>query len=206
MITITQHGTKVSGKCPVYAWAHLVYRIRSYKGTTDNTPVNTFKLPNGKLGLISSKQVREHLRTTVQYFGASRLGVELSNIGNHSIRTSCAMLLYLANVRTSTIMLIGRWKSDAFLLYIRRQVKEFTEGVTLRMIDQSDTFFSIGHSNLSTSDVQKEHFLTQDVEYLCSSNKTFTVSSVCKGSNGTSTSIVRKDNNKHTTKFHMWND
>ena len=53
------------------------------------------------------------------------------------------MLLYLANVRTSTIMLLGRWKSDAFLLYLRRQVKEFTEGVTHQMTSQPDLFFNI---------------------------------------------------------------
>ena len=53
------------------------------------------------------------------------------------------MLLYLANVRTSTIMLLGWWKSDAFLLYLRRQVKEFMEGVTHQMTSQPDTFFTI---------------------------------------------------------------
>ena len=53
------------------------------------------------------------------------------------------MLLYLAEVRTSTIMLLGRWKSDAFLLYLRRQVKEFTEGVTKAMTSQPNMFFQI---------------------------------------------------------------
>ena len=40
-------------------------------------------------------------------------------------------------------MLLGRWKSDAFLLYLRRQVKEFTDGVTEAMTSQPNMFFQI---------------------------------------------------------------
>ena len=39
-------------------------------------------------------------------------------------------------------MLIGRWNSDAFLLYIRKQVQEFTSGVSSKMINTS-SFFTI---------------------------------------------------------------
>ena len=39
-------------------------------------------------------------------------------------------------------MLIGRWQSDAFLAYIVKQVKEFTKGVSTRML-QHETFFNI---------------------------------------------------------------
>ena len=40
------------------------------------------------------------------------------------------MAMYLNDVPTYTIMLVGRWSSDAFLKYIRRQVQEFTSGVS----------------------------------------------------------------------------
>ena len=40
-------------------------------------------------------------------------------------------------------MLLGRWKSYAFLLYLRRQVKEFTQDVTTQMGAQPDLFFTI---------------------------------------------------------------
>ena len=39
-------------------------------------------------------------------------------------------------------MLLGRWCSNAFLLYIRRQVQEFSAGVSADMVSQ-DTFFTI---------------------------------------------------------------
>jgi hypothetical protein len=44
------------------------------------------------------------------------------------------MAIHLAGVPVLTIMLIGRWSSDAFLRYIRRQVQEFSSGVSSRML------------------------------------------------------------------------
>ena len=67
----------------------------------------------------------------------------VNTVGTHSLCSSCAMLLYLSNICTSTIMLLGRWKSDAFLLYLWRQVKEFTQEVTKQMGAQPDVFFTI---------------------------------------------------------------
>ena len=39
-----------------------------------------------------------------------------SEIGCHSIRSACAMTLYLAGFGVATIMLIGQWRSYSFLL------------------------------------------------------------------------------------------
>ena len=44
------------------------------------------------------------------------------------------MAMYLDEVPVYTIMLIGRWSSDAFLLYIRKQVVQFSHNVSNRMI------------------------------------------------------------------------
>jgi hypothetical protein len=41
-----------------------------------------------------------------------------------------------------TIMLMGRWSSNAFLRYIRKQVKEFSHGVSSKMI-RNENFFTI---------------------------------------------------------------
>ena len=56
--------------------------------------------------------------------------------------------MYLAQhpirVPTYTIMLQGRWCSDAFLCYIRKQVKEFSKGVSEAMVsEESFRFFTI---------------------------------------------------------------
>jgi hypothetical protein len=40
------------------------------------------------------------------------------------------MQMYLAEIPVYSIMLIGRWLSDAFLWYIRKQVKQFSLNVS----------------------------------------------------------------------------
>jgi hypothetical protein len=47
----------------------------------------------------------------------------------HSIRSGSAMAMYQGKCLVYTIMLIGRWSSDAFLWYIPKQVMEFSHNV-----------------------------------------------------------------------------
>jgi hypothetical protein len=74
------------------------------------------------------------LRTAAQSVGSANLGFELKEIGTHSLRPEAAMEMYLAGVPVYTIMLIGRWSSDAFLHYIRKQVKQFSRHVAKQII------------------------------------------------------------------------
>ena len=52
------------------------------------------------------------------------------------------MALFLAGVPVLTIMIIGRWKSDAFLRYIRKQIALFSQNLTDKML-QVDSFFTM---------------------------------------------------------------
>ena len=52
------------------------------------------------------------------------------------------MWMHLAGVPSYSIMMIGRWSSDAFLLYIRRAVQEFSGGISQKMLNR-ETFFSL---------------------------------------------------------------
>ena len=74
----------------------------------------------------------KQIRHTVN--NMSGLGFTGEEVGTHSIRASLAMALYLSKRAISTIMLLGRWSSDAFLLYVRRQVQEFSAGVSADMV------------------------------------------------------------------------
>ena len=51
------------------------------------------------------------------------------------------MAMYRDGVPTFTIMLIGRWSSDAFLRSIRKKIEQFTHNVSRRML-QHDSFFT----------------------------------------------------------------
>jgi hypothetical protein len=134
-----KHETIIHGRtddpvlCPVKQWAHLVNRIWSYQGTTENTPVSTV-WRNDRREQITSRQVITSLRAACATIGSARLGFEPDKIGTHSLHSGAAMEMYLAGVPVYTIMLIGRWSSDAFLRYICRQVEQFSKDVSHKMI------------------------------------------------------------------------
>lgn len=62
--------------------------------------------------------------------GKESLGFNSKEIGTHSIRSGGAMIYCLAKTESYIIQIIGRWKSDSFLKYIRKQIQEFTSGIT----------------------------------------------------------------------------
>jgi hypothetical protein len=196
---ITQHRTLPHKQlCPVRAWAQIIHRISTYKGTNKDTTVNTFQKA-GKLVKITSNQTRNVIRSNVKSIGQERLGINADAVGTHSLRSSCAMLLYLANVRTSTIMLVGRWKSDAFLLYLRRQVKEFTAGVTNQMVTQPDMFFTIPSD--TTDDLPNRQKAAWD-DPMTSNPNSIASSSRFNGSG--STNNTSNSNQPHAPAFHVW--
>jgi hypothetical protein len=65
----------------------------------------------------------------------TKLGIRRSEIGTRSIRSGAVMVMYLAGVPVFSIMLIGRWSSTAFLRYIRKQIQEFLQGISSKMIE-----------------------------------------------------------------------
>ena len=62
------------------------------------------------------------------------LGFSGDDVGTHSIRAGGATTMVLAKVDTYVIKLQGRWKSDAFMKYIRKQVQQFSSDISDKMI------------------------------------------------------------------------
>ena len=126
--------------CPVRAWASIARRVLSYPGTDEKSYVNTI-FTDDKISTISSSTVRTKLRSAADRIGEERLGFKGEDIGTHSIRSGAAMAMYLAEVPTFSIMMIGRWSSDAFLKYIRKQVEQFSHNVSSRML-RNESYFT----------------------------------------------------------------
>jgi hypothetical protein len=126
----TQRRTGNPVLCPVLRYGSVVRRILWQNPLAPNaTKLNTIHIGT-MIGTITNDYVRELLRTT-----CFRLFVYNSTkIGNKSIRSGAAMSLFLSNVSTARIMLLGRWSSDAFLAYIRPQVLEWTSHMSRSMI------------------------------------------------------------------------
>jgi hypothetical protein len=119
--------------CPILQWAQLVNRILSYPNITCDTPVCTV-WRHERLDKIASMQVLLALRTASKEVGSARLGFKPSKMGTHSLCSGAAMETYLAGVTVYPIMLIGRWLSNAFLRYIRKQVEQFSRHVAKQML------------------------------------------------------------------------
>jgi hypothetical protein len=131
--TITQWRTSHNVLCPVKQWAAIVTRISSYEGTNNSTPVSTV-LRHNTLDNITAKEIILSLQDAVVAHGEDDLRIHRSEIGTHSIRSGAAMAMYLGGVPVFAIMMIGRWSSDAFMKYIRKQIEEFTFDVSARML------------------------------------------------------------------------
>ena len=118
---MTQKGTDHAFMSPVKIWYETVKRIRGYPGADDETPVSAV-WRNERTQYVTSEDMNTALRATAKAIGEDKLGFKISKIGTHSLRSGAAMAMTLDQVPVYVIMMIGRWSSDAFLKYIRKQV------------------------------------------------------------------------------------
>jgi hypothetical protein len=146
--SITHHRSKDAvgngEMCPVGCWARTIQRIRSYpikESDLPSTPVNTVYV-EGKKFLLTGENFLLRLRSIVGKIGNTILGFGPEEVGNHSIRSSSAMAMFLAGTPVYTIMLQGRWRSDAFMRYIRKEVLQSSTGISSRML-QFESFYTI---------------------------------------------------------------
>ena len=156
-VTVTQHRTRANsgtGLCPVRALAGLVSRISAYEldatkwKDVTTRPMNLVVTPGSgvRVTTITAGEVLQHLRAAAIQYGETRLGFPASRIGTHSLRSGAAMAMFLAGVPVETIQLIGRWRSQTFMRYIRIQVQQMTRGVADDMTT-NPRFFTINREN-----------------------------------------------------------
>jgi len=130
--SVTQSRSGDPVLCPVQAAAAVVRRLLS-DGATPDTFLCTYRAESGMCCSVDSKAALQILRSFIATID-SNYGIQPTDVGLHSLRASAAMAMYLNEVPVYTIMLLGRWSSDAFLRYIRKQVTEFSNNVSRRMI------------------------------------------------------------------------
>jgi hypothetical protein len=141
----TQRRTTDAILCPVKRAASLIARIlRRVPNHSAATTINTVHLQGATLTL-TGEFLRDRLRATCStYGGKAEFGFDAHKIGTKSIRSGAAMSLFLMNNSSDRIMLLGRWLSKAFLAYIRPQVLEWTNNMSMDMT-QADSFLDVGN-------------------------------------------------------------
>jgi len=147
----TQKKTGHKFLCPVRRWGSAVKRVlTTVPNASPDTPVCSVRTDSKKTKLITSTNTRNLLRKVCKKYGGKRkFGFAPSEIGNKSTRSGAAMSLFLNNHSTAKIMILGRWKSDAFLVYIRPQVLEWTSNMSSDMIS-FENFHDIGFYDLAS--------------------------------------------------------
>ena len=130
---ITQHASG-GDLCPVRAWQYVCMEARKANKKGART-VNIF---DGAGGDITYKDIEGTIRQTVAVLSKTHAHLDPSDYGTHSIRSGAALAMYLAGTAVVDIMLQGRWCSDAFLLYIKRQVLERSAGISANMLEIAD--------------------------------------------------------------------
>ena len=84
---------------------------------------------------VTGGNIVELLQATAKQIGLQRLGFIPYHIGSHSLRSGGAITIHQGHISDSTIKTIGRWRSDAFLVYFQVQVATFTKGVSKAMAE-----------------------------------------------------------------------
>ena len=122
--------------CPIEAWASVVGRHSTdYAGVTgEKIPVSFYKA-NGRNSEVTASQVTKLLRKICDgEAGSTKYSFKSEEIGTRSIRSGAAMSLAVQGGHTDEkIRILGRWKSLAFLRYIRPQVLEWSGGMAADM-------------------------------------------------------------------------
>jgi hypothetical protein len=122
-ITQSQSGNRIF--CPVVACANMV-RDMQRDGNKATDCIYRFLQENGTFADLHSKTALMMLRQALRTVDSESLNIKADDCGLYSLQSSATMAMYLNGIPVYTIMLPGRWSSNAFLRYIRKQVTEFS--------------------------------------------------------------------------------
>jgi hypothetical protein len=152
----SQRRSGIRTLCPVEAWVSVISRLQKDISPIRNVStisVCTYRAEGGQVLEVESSQVLQLLRRTcVVYDGENKYGIAESEIGTRSIRSGAAMALALQGGNSDKkIMMLGRWKSVAFLDYIRPQVLEWAGDMSSEMA-KTISFLDVGgHQHASSA-------------------------------------------------------
>ena len=132
----TQRRTDDESLCPVRRFGRAVLRVLMY---VENTGMDIFLWSTSsrevRTNVITSEFTLKVLRSTcIKFGGTKEFGFNSTDISNKSLRSGAAMGLFMTNTDTMRIMILGRWKSTAFLKYIRSQTLEWTDNMSRDLI------------------------------------------------------------------------
>ena len=122
--------------CPVKAWIRIVNFVwNNVWNASPDTPVATVRASATGSGQEVTLDATVKLMKSMCKLMApvKNYGFEDHELGARSIRTGAAMALFMVHKDPLRVMILGRWKSMAFMEYIRPQVLELTDDLATAM-------------------------------------------------------------------------
>ena len=135
------------------------------------TPLCTVNVSGRRSKVINQENTLVFMRMICEaYRGRSKFGYHPNKIGNRSVRSGAAMALFLTNHSPDKILLLGRWKSRAYLVYIRPQVTEWCDLYSIDMISFNHYFKLFATTKQQNSQLKGKEIRRMDYpmpQYMC---------------------------------------
>ena len=131
---VTQHASG-DELCPVASWRHVCRCLLQMHGSLEGVAVNEYV---GQGGRITYAEIDAIIKAAMNFLLKGTDALSGADFGTHSVRCGAALAMYLSGTPIVDIMLQGRWSSDAFLVYIKRQVMELSVGISSNMVKNND--------------------------------------------------------------------
>ena len=124
--------------CPVRAAVCVLQQHRKWFRDSavpydDKCPLASYYYRSRRV-LLRSCDVTSQLRFAARQ-SVSVTGIDPSSISARSLRAGGAMALLCGNVDSDTIMLVGRWHSDAMMRYLHQEAQPIMKHLAATMLD-----------------------------------------------------------------------
>lgn len=131
--------------CPCKALGRIAQHLRRFSAPPD-TPIHTF-YHGGQTETVPPEYVTNALRHAAQDI-QTLTGIDPRLLSARSLRPGGATALLCAGVDPNNIKLLGRWRSDSMLVYLRIHAAAHTKHFAQRMLDAGAYTFAPGTYDL----------------------------------------------------------
>lgn len=144
--TITHNATTDDFLCPAKALARVARRLQVGNSGPDTPPYEFRRLSDGARLFVRPEFIKNALRLSALTMVATT-GIQPNLLTARSLRPGGATALLCARIDPSVVQLVGRWKSDAMLRYLRAQATTTAFNLAQSMLDHGGYTFAPGSYN-----------------------------------------------------------
>jgi hypothetical protein len=107
-------------RCPIRYWVRIFFRFVRLAGWRDDVPLSVYRADDGATRLITAAEIETTMRKLASItYNIAPASPELTKWSAHSLRVGACCLLQAAGFSHSQIQWLLRWRSMAFIMYLR---------------------------------------------------------------------------------------